>query len=65
MKWGRVVVACVAAVGFAVGWWAMAQTAPVATPVAAVVTTVPGMPGVPDPTNLYSETTAGKLSPAV
>ena len=26
---------------------------------------VPGMPPVPDPANLYSETTAGKLSPAV
>ena len=32
---------------------------------AAAVVTVPGMPPVPDPTNLYSETTAGKLSPAV
>ena len=31
----------------------------------APVATVPGMPGVPDPNNLYSETTAGKLSPAV
>ena len=29
------------------------------------VVTVPGMPGVPDPSNLYSETSAGKLSPAV
>jgi len=29
------------------------------------VTTVPGMPGVPDPSNLYSETGAGKVSPAV
>ncbi len=29
------------------------------------VVTVPGMPGVPDPSNLYSETGAGKLSPAV
>ena len=27
--------------------------------------TAPGMPPVPDPANLYSETTAGKLSPAV
>jgi YVTN family beta-propeller protein len=32
---------------------------------AAQVDTVPGMPGVPDPRNLYSETAAGKLSPAV
>jgi YVTN family beta-propeller protein len=29
------------------------------------VETVPGMPPVPDPTNLYSETRADKLSPAV
>ena len=29
------------------------------------ITTVPGMPPVVDPTNLYSETAAGKLSPAV
>jgi len=34
-----------------------AATAPVAT--------IPGMPPVPDPANLYSETTAGKLSPAL
>jgi YVTN family beta-propeller protein len=45
----------------AVGWWAMAQT----RPVPAAITTVPGMPPVADPTNLYSETVAGKLSPAV
>jgi YVTN family beta-propeller protein len=32
---------------------------------AAVVVTVTGMPPVPDPKNLYSETAAGKLSPAV
>jgi YVTN family beta-propeller protein len=31
---------------------------------AAAIQTVPGMPPVPDPNNLYSETTAGKLSPA-
>ena len=29
------------------------------------VETVPGMPPVVDPANLYSETRAGKLSPAV
>ncbi len=29
------------------------------------IETVPGMPPVTDPTNLYSETTAGKLSPAL
>jgi YVTN family beta-propeller protein len=32
---------------------------------AAQVQTVPGMPPVPDPKNLYSETVAGKLSPAL
>jgi YVTN family beta-propeller protein len=31
----------------------------------AQIDTVPGMPPVPDPKNLYSETTAGKVSPAV
>jgi YVTN family beta-propeller protein len=36
-----------------------------ANPRAAAVATVPGMPGVPDPANLYSEATAGKLSSAV
>jgi YVTN family beta-propeller protein len=62
MKIGRVVVACSLALGLgAVGWWAMAQT----RPVAAAITTVPGMPAVIDPANLYSETVAGKLSPAV
>jgi YVTN family beta-propeller protein len=63
MKIGRVVVACALVVGLggAVGWWASAQT----RPVAAVITTVPGMPAVADATNLYSETAAGKLSPAV
>jgi YVTN family beta-propeller protein len=65
MKLGRVVVACVVVTGFAVGWWAMAQTRIPALPVATVVATVPGMPGVADPANLYSETAAGKLSPAV
>jgi YVTN family beta-propeller protein len=34
-------------------------------PTPTAVTTVPGMPPVPDPSNLYSETTAAKLSPAV
>jgi YVTN family beta-propeller protein len=34
-------------------------------PSPAAVVTVPGMPPVPDPRNLYSEATAGKLSPAV
>ncbi len=34
-------------------------------PAAAVITTVPGMPPVADPTNLYSETGANKFSTAV
>ena len=38
---------------------------PTPTPTPAAVVTVPGMPQVADPTNLYSETTADKLSPAV
>ena len=36
-----------------------------AAPTPTAVTTVPGMPPVPDPLNLYSETTATKLSPVV
>jgi YVTN family beta-propeller protein len=42
-------------------WWASAQTAPDAV----AVNVVPGMPPVIDPANLYSETVAGRLSPAV
>ena len=29
------------------------------------IDTIPGMPGVPDPSNLYSETATGKMSDAV
>src|SRR5689334_12241540 len=62
MKLSRVLLAGVALTLCGVGgWWAMAQTGSV---VAAIVG-VPGMPGVPDPNNLYSETQAGKMSPAV
>ena len=43
------------------GSTAQAQSA---TPPSACAQTVPGMPPVVDPTNLYSETTAGKLSAA-
>ncbi len=49
------------------GWQVAAQTpasVPVAAPVRAMVVTVPGMPPVIDPANLYSETAAGKLGPA-
>jgi YVTN family beta-propeller protein len=42
-------------------WAAAAAAQPGARP----VETVPGMPSVPDPSNLYSETRADKLSPAV
>ena len=43
--------------------WAVAVAAPLA--LAGPIETVPGMPPVVDPTNLYSETAAGKFSPAV
>lgn len=42
--------------GFAAFAWAQAP---------APVTTVPGMPPVPDPSNLYSETAVGKMSASV
>jgi YVTN family beta-propeller protein len=42
-----------------------AQPAASAEPVAGSVNTVPGMPPVIDPRNLYSETTADRLSPVV
>src|SRR5215468_5089161 len=62
MKLSRVLLAGVLA--FAAGaasWWAMAQTGSVV----AAIMGVPGMPVVVDPNNLYSETQADKLSPAV
>ncbi|MEP6608045.1 MAG: YncE family protein [Burkholderiaceae bacterium] len=46
----------------AAAFWAAAQPAVTATP--ATIVTVPGMAPVPDPKNLYSETVAGRLSPA-
>jgi YVTN family beta-propeller protein len=42
----------------------VAPTAPAPAPTSAVQT-IPGMPPVPDAANLYSETAAGRLSPAV
>jgi YVTN family beta-propeller protein len=46
--------------------WAAAQpSAPAPAKAPAAVTTVSGMPGVPDPNNLYSETGANRLSPNV
>jgi YVTN family beta-propeller protein len=46
---------------------ARAQSGTATPPAAAprAVATLPGMPPVPDPANLYSETAAGRLSPAV
>jgi YVTN family beta-propeller protein len=38
---------------------------PAQQPAPRTVQTVPGMPPVPDPANVYSETAAGKLAPAV
>jgi YVTN family beta-propeller protein len=62
MKLSRVLFALVLVIsGSAGAWWAMAQTGSVV----AAITGVPGMPAVLDPTNLYSETQAGKLSPVV
>jgi len=45
--------------------WAVAVAAPLGLALAGPIQTVPGMPPVIDPSNLYSETAAGKLSPAV
>jgi len=45
--------------------WAESPARAPAPGAASAITTVPGMPPVPDPTNLYSETAAGKLSAAV
>jgi YVTN family beta-propeller protein len=59
-----VAVALLAALALGAPWFTRvaAQPAPASRP---AVATVPGMPAVPDPANLYSETTASKLSPAV
>jgi len=46
----------------AAAFWAAAQ--PAGTTPSAAIITVPGMAPVPDPKNLYSETGAGRLSPA-
>ena len=50
-------------------WWTAARAADAAAPAArsasSAVLTVPGMAPVPDPNNLYSETGAGHMSPAV
>jgi len=62
MKSRHILAAFVSVLAFgSVCWWASAQTAPDAV----AVDVVPGMPPVIDPANLYSETVAGRLSPAV
>jgi YVTN family beta-propeller protein len=48
-----------------VGLMAVASCAGAVRPVSAQLPTPPGMPAVVDPTNLYSETTSGKLSPTI
>jgi YVTN family beta-propeller protein len=45
--------------------WVAAAAPPLGLAVAGPIETVPGMPPVVDPTNLFSETAAGKFSPAV
>ncbi len=64
MKKNRFLLLPAVAIVFA-GWWAAAQTQTSATGQAEPIATVPGMPPVIDPVNLYSETVAGKMSPAV
>jgi YVTN family beta-propeller protein len=44
---------------------AQSPSAPAPATAPAAVVTVPGMPPVPDPLNVYSETAPGKMSPAV
>ena len=57
-RWGRL--------GVALGFlWLQSVGAAAAQPAGRAIETVPGMPPVPDPANLYSEAGAGKLSPAV
>jgi YVTN family beta-propeller protein len=52
--------------GLALGFlWGLSLGAAAAQPSGRAIETVPGMPPVPDPANLYSEAGAGKLSPAV
>jgi YVTN family beta-propeller protein len=60
----RAAVALVAATALAAPWLARVAAQP-AAPTRPAVVTVPGMPPVADPANLYSETTAGKIAPAV
>jgi YVTN family beta-propeller protein len=61
MRISLLLVPLASALGFA--WLAGAQPAPPPPP--AAIVTVPGMPAVPDPKNLYSEATAGRMSTTV
>ena len=69
MKQFNVVRSRVGALPFVVLLASLSSTVPAfgqsASPASPAVTTVAGMPPVPDPSNLYSETTAAKLSPTV
>jgi YVTN family beta-propeller protein len=59
------VLAVLAGLALSAPWWAprvAAQPSPAKSP---AIVTVPGMAPVPDAANLYSETVAGKMSPAV
>lgn len=58
-------VAWSAATALSIGLPAAHAAAPAAAPAPAAVDTVPGMPPVIDPHNVYSETGPGHLSPAV
>ena len=60
----RAVVALVAGAALAAPWLARVAAQPT-SPARPAVVTVPGMPPVADPANLYSETTATKIAPAV
>jgi YVTN family beta-propeller protein len=60
----------VSAIACQAAWAAGPASSPASNPTAApaaapAIATVPGMPGVPDPSNLYSEIAEGKLSEAV
>ena len=72
---GTLATATLAALALLAGAWLVspraraqagnAGAASATAPALPVVSTVPGMPPVPDPLNLYSETAAGKISAAV
>ncbi len=56
----RLIIAAFAALGIGATSWCAAQTV-----LPDPIVTVPGMPPVPDPTNIYSETGADRVSPAL